>query len=194
MLDPEILSKIPSGSISTNQGMSVTAELAAYHQAQGTVESIFNRKIPVLPLTAFTDAIDPRVDGQSSSISHEEVQAAGRRGQEFIAPVISEYALQTASLFTPEEDVRNLIGNLTQSEPEHDLALLEELETYKESEGRNITLGGFYQYLEKMKNISLKNAQNDNKKQVVWHKLATWYDRLAGVLAKKMGFDREPYI
>lgn len=194
MLDPEVLDQIPSDSISSNQGMSATAEIATYHQAGGSVKSIFNRKVPNLEVTNYTDAIDPRVGGQSSSISHEEVQAAGRRGQKFIAPVISEYARQIASLYTKTEDINNIRRELELSDSKHDKALLKELDHYIVPSVIDFSLGAFYRYLEEMKDIYIRYAKNVRVYPETWNQKVSAYEMLAGVLAEKMGLDRGPYI
>lgn len=102
MIDQNLLDEIPSRTISTNQGMSTLAEIDAYNQyfsqKNGGYPSIFNRKLPILAVTAFTDSIDPSTGGQSHHISDEAVREAGQRGAAFIAPVISEYASLLADI------------------------------------------------------------------------------------------------
>lgn len=108
VLPESTLDLIPSGHIATAHGMAATSELAAYHQYQpeiGGVISVFDRPLPILAIAGCTDAVDPRPEGQSHHISHEQVQQQGKRSAQFIAPVISNYFknLADSPVYTTEQ-------------------------------------------------------------------------------------------
>ena len=97
-LPPDLLRIFPSHVIAIAHGMSVAPELAAYFQTlpsiSGGVASVFNRELPYLAVVAATDLVDPRAGGQSYTLSHQEVLAAGAKSADFIAPVITKYFIR----------------------------------------------------------------------------------------------------
>lgn len=91
-LPEDIMAVVPSKDVQIAQGMGSVPEIAAYHQVDASEErSLLNRRLPFLAIAGCTDGIDPRPEGQSRHISHDEVQAAGKRSAFFLAPVVSNY-------------------------------------------------------------------------------------------------------